>query len=135
MKKVFVMTVLFVATITLATAQQPRTPITAEESAKRQTERVDQAVKLTGDQKTKIQAIDLDFAKKTIELRQNRGDRDAMRAKMQELDAARDAKYKGVLTADQFKKYSEDKAKREKEMQERRAQGGQGGQRGQRGNN
>lgn len=55
-------------------------------------------------------------------MQNNRGDRDAMRAKMQEIDTERDTKYKTVLTEDQFKKYADEKAKLEKERQERRGQ-------------
>ncbi len=123
MKKVIVMTVLFVAMISVATAQQRGTPPSPEERAKSLTERLDKTVGLTDDQKTKIQAINLDLAKKTSEAMQNnRGDRDAMRAKMQEIDTERDTKYKTVLTEDQFKKYADEKAKLEKERQERRGQ-------------
>lgn len=122
MKKLFVMTVLFVATFAIATAQQRQRP-SAEERAKSQTERLEKLVTLTADQKTKIQAINLDLAKKMDdEMKNNQGNREAMRTKMQEIDKTRDAKYKEVLTEEQYKKYTEDKAKREKEMQERRGQ-------------
>ncbi len=122
MKKLFVMTVMFVAAIGLTTAQQRQMP-SAEERAKNQTEWLDKLVTLTADQKTKIEAINLDLAKEMdTQMKSNRGDRDAMRAKMQEMDKTRDEKYKEVLTDEQFKKYSDEKAKREKEMQNRRAQ-------------
>ncbi len=124
MKKLFVITVMFLATVSFATAQQQqRERPSAEERAKTQTERLEKLVTLTADQKTKIQAINLDLAKKMdTQMQNNSGNREVMREKMQEIDKTRDAKYKEVLTADQFKKYTEDKAKREKEMQERRGQ-------------
>ena len=122
MKKIFVITVLVVASVAIATAQQRQMP-SVEERAKTQTEFMEKQVGLKDDQKAKIKAIDLEFAKQMDEqIQKNRGDRDAMRTKMREIDTARDAKYKEILTDEQFKKYLEEKAKREKELQERRAQ-------------
>ena len=122
MKKLILTTVLIVASVTIATAQQRQTR-SIEERAKMQDEFMEKQVGLTDDQRVTIQAINLEFAKQLDEERQkNRGDRDAMRAKMREIDAARDAKYKEVLTEDQFNKYLEEKTKRENELQERRRQ-------------
>ncbi|MDR1172463.1 MAG: hypothetical protein LBL24_08430 [Bacteroidales bacterium] len=122
MKKLFVLSIMLVASITLATAQQ-RQRQTAEERAKSQTARLDKLVTLTADQKTKIEAIDLDLAKQMdSKIQGNQGDRDAMRTAMQELDKTRDTKYKAVLTDEQFKKYSDDKEQRRKEMENRRRQ-------------
>ena len=122
MKKLILTTVLIVASVTIATAQQRQTR-SIEERAKMQDEFMEKQVGLTDDQRVTIQAINLEFAKQLDEERQkNRGDRDAMRAKMREIDAARDAKYKEVLTEDQFNKYLEEKTKRENELQERRGQ-------------
>jgi Spy/CpxP family protein refolding chaperone len=126
MKKLFVWSVmLVVATVSLATAQQPqqRQRQTAEERAKSQTERLDKLVTLTADQKTKIEAISLDLAKQMdTKMQSNQGNRDAMRTAMQELDKTRDTKYKEVLNDEQFKKYSDDKEQRRKEMENRRRQ-------------
>jgi len=122
MKKLILTTVLIVASVTIATAQQRQTR-SIEERAKMQDEFMETQVGLTDDQKSTIQAINLEFAKQLDEERQkNRGDRDAMRTKMREIDTARDAKYKEVLTEEQFNKYLEEKAKRENELQERRRQ-------------
>ena len=136
MKKLFVICMMLVATITFATAQQGQGQgqrqgqgqgmgqrQTAEERAKSQTERVVKLLTLTADQKTKIQAIELELAKKMDTLRQNsQGDREGMRTAMEEINKTRDTKYKAVLTADQFKKYTADNEQRQKEMAERRSQ-------------
>jgi len=129
MKKLFVISIMLVATVAFATAQQ-RPNMTPEERTKAQVERVEKLLSLTADQKTKIQAIETELGKEMSAIREkNQGDRDAMRTAMQELDKKRDAKYKEVLTADQFKKYLEDKEQRQRER-------GQGqGQRPERRNN
>lgn len=123
MKKIVVLMSLFFLSITIVSAQQRERP-SAEDRAKNQTERVDKVVKLTDEQKTKMQAVNLELAKKADEQMKDRGDRDAMRAKMQEIDSERDQKYKEILTEDQFKKYTEDKAERQKQSEERRKQRG-----------
>ena len=122
MKKLFVVSIMLVATLNFAAAQQ-RQRLSADERAKSQTERLEKLVTLTADQKTKIQAINLELAKQMdTQMQNNQGNRDAMRTAMQEIDKNRDAKYKGVLTDEQFKKYSDDKAQRQKEMENRRRQ-------------
>ena len=122
MKKLFAVSIMLVAMISFATAQQ-RQMMSAEERAKSQTERLDKLVTLTADQKTKIQAIDLELAKKMNTVMQNsQGDRDAMRTAMQEINKTRDEKYKEVLTDEQFKKHQADSEQRQKEMESRRQQ-------------
>jgi Spy/CpxP family protein refolding chaperone len=122
MKKLFVISIMLVATVTFAAAQQ-RQRQTPEESAKTYTERMEKLLTLTADQKTKIQAINLDLAKQmNAQFQNNQGDREAMRSAMQAIEKKRDEQYKPVLTADQFKKYLADKEERRKEMEARRAQ-------------
>jgi hypothetical protein len=127
MKKSFVASIMLAITVTFAAAQQQqRQRQTPEERAKSQTERLDKLVKLTADQKKKIETINLDLSKQMDAKMQsnqgNQGNREAMRTAMQEVDKTRDEKYKAVLTDAQFKKYAEDKAQRQKEMAERRGQ-------------
>lgn len=122
MKRVIVLSLLLAMSVSFMNAQQ-RTPPSAEERAKNQTERLNNLLTLSDDQKTKIQTINLELAKKMDEQMGNRGDREAMRAKMQEMDTERTKKYKEVLTDEQFKKYEEDRKKREQEMQNRRGSG------------
>ena len=89
--------------------RQQRTP---EENAKIQVDRMVDLLKLNADVK-KIEVIELDLNKKMAEERQKvQGDREAFRAIFQKYDKLRDDKYKEVLSADQFKKYTDDKAQR-----------------------
>ena len=127
MKKLLVLSVMLVAAFSFATAQQGQRQggqrQTAEERAKAQVERMEKLLTLTADQKTKIQAAELELAKKSDTLRQNsQGDREGMRTAMEEINKTRDTKYKAILTADQFKKYTADREQRQKEMAERRGQ-------------
>ena len=119
MKKLFVIGVMLMATVTFAKAQQFQ-QMSAEERAKARTERMEKMLALTADQKTKIQAIDLELSKEmTDRMQNNRGNREAMRTAMQEIDKKYDEKYKVVLTAAQFKKYLEDKELRQRERGQR----------------
>ena len=107
---------MLVATFTLAMAQQGggRQQGTPEERAKAQVDRLTPVLTLTADQKTKIQAIEVELNKQMDEKRQSvQGDREAMMALMQEFNKLREEKYKPVLNADQLKKYQEDAAQRQ----------------------
>jgi len=128
MKKLLIMSIMLVATIAFATAQQgqgQRQNRTPEEQAKATTDRMVELLKLNADQKTKVEAIELDLAKQQAAKMQNiQGNREAMTAVRQEMDKLREAKYKPVLTDAQFKTYLDNRTQR--------GQGqGQGGQRGQ----
>ena len=121
MKKLFVISIMLVATFSFATAQQ-RQMGTPEERAKAAVDRLTPVLSLTADQKTKIQAIEVDLNKQMDTKRQSaQGDREAMMAVFQEFQKIREDKYKAILNADQFKKYQEDAAQR----QQRRQGGGQ----------
>ena len=126
MKKLFV--IVFVMLSATLVAQQGggnRMGGTAEERAKATTDRWAEMLKLNADQKTKISAIELDLQKQMDTRRQNAGgDFSSMRAAMEEIEKVRQEKYKGVLTADQFKKYTEE---RDRLQRERGQGGGQGG--------
>ena len=136
MKKLFVVVFMLTASLMFAVAQpggggqggnrqgqgqgQRMTP---EERAKQNTDRVATLLSLSNDVKTKIQAVELELNKEMDTKRQNmQGDREAMRELFTEIDKKRDEKYKALLTADQFKKYTDDKASR--------PQGGFGGGQG-----
>ena len=125
MKKLFVIGIMLVASVTFSAAQQGQGQRgqlsgTPEERAKAQVDRLTPILTLTADQKTKIQDIEVDLNKQMDAKRQNvQGNREAMMALMQELNKLREEKYKPVLNADQFKKYQEDVAQRQQ-----RGQGG-----------
>ena len=113
MKKLFLICMMLAATFTLAMAQQGggRQQGTPEERAKTTVDRLTPVLTLTADQKTKIQAIEVDLNKQMDAKRQSvQGDREAMMALMQEFNKLREEKYKPVLNADQFKKYQENAA-------------------------
>jgi Spy/CpxP family protein refolding chaperone len=119
MKKLFVLSIMLVASFTFAAAQQGQGQRgqfggTPEERAKAAVDRLTPVLTLTDDQKTKIQAIELDLNKQMDAKRQSaQGDREAMMALMQEFNKLREEKYKPVLSVDQFKKYQEDAAQRQ----------------------
>ena len=124
MKKLLVISMMLLASLTIASAQQGQGRMggTPEERAKAQVERLTPVLTLTADQKTKIQAIELELNKQIDAKRQSaQGDREAMMALMQEFNKLREEKYKPVLNADQFKKFQADVAER----QQRGAGGGQ----------
>jgi len=90
---------------------------------------LDEKLKLSDDQKTKLTSIfteQADAQKKMREEAQGGGDRQAMMEKMQKMRAELETKVAGVLTEDQKKTYKvmldEQKAEMEKRMRER--QGG-----------
>ncbi|WP_075591055.1 DUF4890 domain-containing protein [Labilibacter marinus] len=102
-------------------AQGPQRGGTPEEMAKKQTEKMKKDLSLSEDQVTKVSAINLKYAKKIDEVRNNAsGDRAAMRESMQPIRKARNAEMKKVLSEDQYKTMVE----KDKEMMEKRRQGG-----------
>ena len=112
MKKLLVLSIMFVATFAYATAQQggPFQNMTPEQQAKAQTDRMIELLSLNADQKTKVEAVELDIAKQqAAKMQNNQGNREAMMAVRQEMDKIRDEKYKPLLTDAQFKKYLENK--------------------------
>jgi protein CpxP len=82
---------------------------------------------LTEKQEKEILEYDLKFYQTMQKERQNfdpeTSDRDAMRARMIEVRDERDAKYKEVLTKEQFEKYTKITEARRAQMRERRGQG------------
>ena len=120
MKKLLVISIMLLGTITFVSAQQQRQMMSAAESAKAQTERMEKLLSLKADQKTKIEAIDLDLAKQWDAKRQSvQGNREAMTAARQEIDKLRENKYKEVLTADQLKKFLEDREQQQSQRGQR----------------
>jgi len=128
MKKAFLILALFAGTVTLSQAQpggQQRTP---EERAKMQVSRLPETLKLTADQKTKIESIFLSQAKSMDSLRTaGGGDREAMFAKLAPIRQETDKKISAILDEDQKKAF----AAYQEEARKRMGQGGrgQGGQR------
>lgn len=95
-----------------------------EEMAKRQTERLKEALGLNKDQEKKVYDLSLETSKKRSkmfqEMRDSGGGFEGMREKMQELRNDENKKMKAILTDAQWTKY-------EKYLEERRSRRGQGG--------
>lgn len=104
-KPVLIIAILFIAVV-FANAQPGNfDPV---ERAKSQTEELKQALGLTTDQATKVEAILLNYGKKTSELRQSMGpdgDREAMREKRNALREEQTKEIKAVLNSGQVEKY------------------------------
>jgi hypothetical protein len=113
---VLTLSILF-AMVLVVQAQPP----SAEEMAKQQTEEMKANLDLTADQLTKVEAINLKYAKKMSEMFEQGppADFEAMRAKMEENQKAKRAELEKVLNADQLKEYDQ--------MQEERRRNGPGG--------
>ena len=118
MKKTLVLTLSILFAMVLVVNAQPPS---AEEMAKMQTDEMKTSLSLTADQLTKVDAINLKYAKKMSEMfaQGPPSDFDEMRIKMEENQKARRAELEKVLNADQLKKYDQ--------MQEERRRNGPGG--------
>src|SRR5580704_163339 len=92
------------AFVALNVSAQERTHMDPQQMAQKQTEQIKSSVTgITPDEESKILAVEQDFAKSAQDARtSSNGDREAMRSKMQPLRESRDAKIKGILTADQY---------------------------------
>ena len=105
--------------------RQQRTP---EERAKRETDWMTTQLALTEKQIPAVDSINLKYAKKQsglfTQMREQGGDFQSMRPKMQELQGQKNEELKLVLTEEQMTKYNE-------ALQQRRGMRGQGGQRNQ----
>ena len=117
MKKLFV---LFFVMLSATVAAQQGGPwgqnMTVEERAKAITDRLGTVVTLTAEQRTAISAIELDLAKQLEARRSNLQDnREAMREAMLEIERVREEKYKPVLSAEQMRRYIENRDQRQRE--------------------
>lgn len=94
---------LFFALSLFAQPQPQGNRPSAEEMAKMQTQTMVDELKLSDKQTQEVSAINLKYMKKITEaLESDKGDRDVMRSKMDELRTQMTAEFKAVLTADQF---------------------------------
>ena len=95
------------AFVALNVSAQERGHMDPQQMAQKQTEQIKSSVTgITSDEESKILAVEQDFAKSAQDARtSSNGDREAMRSKMQPLRESRDAKIKGILTADQYAQY------------------------------
>ena len=132
MKKVLLALVFLAGSVNISHAQQgqgqQRSP---EERVKMQTERLSERLKLTADQKTKVEAIFLGQAKSMDSLRTaggQGGDRMEMMKKIRPIREENDKKIKALLTDDQKKAFDTYQEEMKNRMTGGRGQGGRGGQ-------
>lgn len=106
MKKLFLTFAIALMGFTASFAQQPgKTKMTPEQKAVKSTAKLEKELSLTGAQKQKIYAIELDKYQKAEEWhKQNHEARKAQKDQHEALKKATDAKFDQVLTADQKKK-------------------------------
>ena len=81
--------------------------------AERQTMQMKETLSLSDAQVEKVQALNVDYAKKMQEVRTTTEDRTQIRPKMEELRIAKEAELAKFLTAEQAEKWSAIKAKRQ----------------------
>jgi hypothetical protein len=102
---------------------------TPEEQAQRLIDGMDEYIKLTDDQKTKITEISLNYSKKSAEMLSGRSFRDMsdeerqeMRSNMETIQAEREKEIKTLLAEDQLGQYEEYQKAMEQRRQERMQQ-------------
>ena len=120
-KSMLMLSLLTISSVSFA-QQNMQTPVqrTPEERAQRQTQWMQQNLKLTDDQYKKVYDIVLKSAKQVDAARNAGGD---MRPQMKSINESRDAAMKGVLTGDQYQQYEQHK----EQMQQQRRNMPQGG--------
>ena len=125
MKKTGILFFVFVMIITTTIAQQRggQRNLNPEDIAKRQTERMDEALDLTKDQEKNVYEINLESGKKMRDLREKMrgGGFEGMREKMGEIREEQNEKMKKVLSASQWKKYEKYLEERQERMREGRS--------------
>ncbi|MBN8785866.1 MAG: hypothetical protein J0I84_02120 [Terrimonas sp.] len=95
-------TLLISASVSAQDKMQHKTP---EEKAKMMSDKMKTALTLTDEQYQKVQAINLDFATKSKDIKKDGADRSAWMEKIKPLEEERNTALKGVLTPEQFTKY------------------------------
>lgn len=132
MKKYLVLAVAILMSSTLLLAQSPQggrggQRMNPEEQAKRTTERMKEELKLTDDQLTKVDSINLLYAQAQQKLFEAaEGNFDGIREAMQALQGERVKAYEEVLTQDQLAEYKKKEAERQSQRGQRRGEGSRG---------
>lgn len=108
--KSILMVILLMSLSFSVVAQRNFQPPSAEESAKKLTEKMKVILALDEKQEKDVYDLNLEYAKKRRELFENRGDdREEMRLKMREINLEYDKELKELLTEEQYKKYIKEK--------------------------
>ncbi|MDI3318481.1 hypothetical protein [Pinibacter soli] len=103
-----------------------RTPPTMEQRLKRTNDNIFSKLDLKNDQQSQMDKIYTEYFTKMDSIRNAGGERPS-REVMQKMGADRDDKVKAVLSADQFKKYSDLMEEQRQQMRQRGGGQGQGG--------
>lgn len=122
-KKIGILLIALIAAVTISVAQpRGQRDFDPEEMAKRQTERLNEALDLNKDQKQKVYDLNLETGKKMRKLREEQGGNgfEAMRDEMGKIREEQNVKMKKILTDKQWTKY-------EKYLEERRERMRNGG--------
>lgn len=97
--------------------------LSAEEIAERQTNRMKTDLNLTEEQIPKVQAINLEYAKKTKELFANEAlSRPEKFQEMQVMNSNKEFELKKVFTKEQYKLFKAQQEERRKKMEEKKEQ-------------
>lgn len=127
MRKITLLTTLFVLFLSVASYAQdrgPREKMTPEEQAKRTVEQLNKELTLTAKQQSDLETFyKANYKKRQDLMSKNRDNREAMREQMKKNREENETELKKVLTADQFKKHQANEEKRRKEMEARRGNG------------
>lgn len=122
MKKLFMMCALLFSVAAFTQAQEVKKMPTPQEMAQKKATQLEKSLKLSADQKVKVEAIFLDQATQSVKLRKEAGDdKKGLREKSTKLNADTDVKLDAILTADQKTAY----AALKEEMKAKRKAGGE----------
>ncbi len=118
-----IVALLFLSISAQTNAQPQHQKFSAEDMSEKQTEMMKKELNLSDEQTTEVSAINLKFAKKMDEQRENSsGDRESMHEEMEKMREERNAELKEVLSEKQYKTMLE----KEEEMRKNH-KGGPGG--------
>ena len=101
---------LFLTSISLYAQHDHMMKSTPEERANKLTEWMKKDLQLNNNQLSQVQAINLKYAQQNEQLKGSSETKEQKMKTMKETEASRDAELKGVLTADQFKKWQAKKS-------------------------
>jgi parvulin-like peptidyl-prolyl isomerase len=123
----FILMVVFAAFIAEAQQGGQGRNMSPEDMAKRQTEQMGEYIKMDKAITTKVQDLNLKYAKKSQELRaggnfmdMSDSQREKMRAQMTAQQEEKDKEMKKILSADQWKQYEKYREESRQRMQQRR---------------
>ena len=121
--KNLILTVAAVANTVFATAQEEDNK-TPEERAKHLTEKMVETFEIEGNKKDKLEAINLDFVKATMDVNQDKNiEKEAKQEKMKAIAEKRHQALEAILTAEQLtdlKQKEQERLEKRKQMMEKR---------------